>query len=211
MIILGVFMTLISSKILAKTILKGAPSHFILELPPYRKPQVGKILVRSLIDRTLFVLARAIAVAAPAGAIIWIFANVMIGDSSILIYCTNFFDPFARIIGIDGYIAVAFILGLPANEIVMPIMIMSYLKQSTMINVDGFDGLKEVLLANGWTTLTVINTMILCIMHFPCATTLLTIRKETDSIKWPIIAFILPTVLGIGFCFLTTIVYRIVA
>ncbi|AWK50311.1 ferrous iron transport protein B [Clostridium beijerinckii] len=211
MIILGVFMTLISSKILAKTVLKGTPSHFILELPPYRKPQVGKILLRSLIDRTLFVLARAIAVAAPAGAIIWIFANVMIGDSSVLMYCTSFFDPFAKIIGIDGYIAVAFILGLPANEIVMPIMIMSYLKQSTMINIDGFDGLKEVLLANGWTTLTVINTMILCIMHFPCATTLLTIKKETDSIKWPVIAFILPTILGIGLCFLTTIVYRIVA
>ena len=210
MIILGVFMTLISSKILSITILKGAPSHFILELPPYRKPQIGKILVRSLIDRTLFVLARAIAVAAPAGAIIWIFANVMIGDSSILTYCTNFFDPFAKVIGIDGYIAVAFILGLPANEIVMPIMIMSYLKQSTMVNLDGFDGLKEVLLANGWTTLTVINTMILCIMHFPCATTLLTIRKETDSIKWPVIAFILPTVLGIGVCFLTTLIYKII-
>ena len=210
MIILGVFMTLISSKILSITILKGAPSHFILELPPYRKPQIGKILVRSLIDRTLFVLARAIAVAAPAGAIIWIFANVMIGDSSILTYCTSFFDPFAKVIGIDGYIAVAFILGLPANEIVMPIMIMSYLKQSTMVNLDGFDGLKEVLLANGWTTLTVINTMILCIMHFPCATTLLTIKKETDSIKWPVIAFILPTVLGIGMCFLTTLIYKII-
>lgn len=210
MIILGVFMTLISSKILSSTILRGAPSHFILELPPYRKPQIGKILVRSLIDRTLFVLARAIAVAAPAGAVIWIFANVMIGDTSILIYCTNFFDPFARVIGIDGYIAVAFILGLPANEIVMPIMIMSYLKQSTMVNVDGFDGLKEVLLVNGWTTLTAVNTMILCIMHFPCATTLLTIKKETDSIKWPVIAFMLPTVLGIGFCFLTTLIYKII-
>lgn len=211
MILLGVIMTLICSKILSKTILKGIPSHFILELPPYRKPQVGKILISSLLERTLFVLGRAISVAAPAGAVIWIFANVMLGDLSILSHCANFFDPFARIIGIDGYIATAFILGIPANEIVMPIMIMSYLKQSTMIDIEGFQGLRELLTANGWTMLTVINTMILCIMHFPCATTLLTIKKETNSIKWPIVAFIIPTIIGISCCFFTTLLYKIIS
>ena len=129
MILVGVLITLISSKLLSKTLLKEVPSHFILELPPYRKPQILKTLVRSLLDRTLFVLGRAVSISAPAGIIIWLFANVYIGDLSILTICSNFFEPFAKLIGVDGYIVVAFLLGLPANEIVMPILIMSYLKQ----------------------------------------------------------------------------------
>lgn len=210
MILVGVLITLISSKLLSKTLLKEVPSHFILELPPYRKPQILKTLVRSLLDRTLFVLGRAVSISAPAGIIIWLFANVYIGDLSILTICSNFFEPFAKLIGVDGYIVVAFLLGLPANEIVMPILIMSYLKQKTMVNIDGFLGLKDVLIANGWTTLTAINTMILCLMHFPCATTLLTIKKETKSIKWTTVAFFLPTIIGVFICFITTMIYKLI-
>lgn len=209
-IVFGVLVTLFVSKILSKTILKGIPSHFILELPPYRKPQIGKILVRSLIDRTLFVLGRAVVVAAPAGIVIWFFANIYIGDISLLTLCANFFEPFAKLIGVDGYIVVAFILGLPANEIVMPILIMSYLRQKAMVDVDSLLGLKDILVSNGWTLLTAINVMILCLMHFPCATTLLTIKRETESIKWTIAAFLIPTVLGIAVCLCTTFVYNII-
>lgn len=210
MIIIGVLITLITSKLLSKTLLKEVPSHFILELPPYRKPQILKTLVRSLLDRTLFVLGRAVSISAPAGIIIWFFANVYIGDLSILTICSNFFEPFAKLIGVDGYIVVAFLLGLPANEIVMPILIMSYLKQKTMVDVDGFSGLKDVLIVNGWTALTAINTMILCLMHFPCATTLLTIKRETKSLRWTTLAFFLPTITGILICFITTIIYKLI-
>lgn len=210
-IILGVFMTLLVSKILSKTILKGVPSNFILELPPYRKPQIGKVIVRSILDRTLYVLGRAIAIAAPAGVVIWIFSNIMIGDSSILSICANFLNPFANAIGVDGYILMAFILGLPANEIVMPIIIMSYLRATTMIELDSLVELKELLVANGWTMLTAINVMILCLMHYPCGTTLWTIKKETKSLKLTALGFLIPTIAGIVVCFITTQIWRLFA
>ncbi|GAA0118132.1 ferrous iron transport protein B [Clostridium perfringens] len=210
-IILGVLMTLLVSKILSKTILKGMPSNFILELPPYRKPQVGKVIVRSIFDRTLYVLGRAIAIAAPAGAVIWIFSNIMIGDSSILTICANYLSPLANAIGVDGYILMAFILGLPANEIVMPIIIMSYLRATTMLELDNLYELKELLVANGWTILTAINVMILCLMHYPCGTTLWTIKKETKSFKWTALSFLIPTVAGIVICFITTQLWRLFA
>ncbi|MDK0972662.1 ferrous iron transport protein B [Clostridium perfringens] len=210
-IILGVLMTLLVSKILSKTILKGMPSNFILELPPYRKPQVGKVIVRSIFDRTLYVLGRAIAIAAPAGAVIWIFSNIMIGDSSILTICADYLSPLANAIGVDGYILMAFILGLPANEIVMPIIIMSYLRATTMLELDNLYELKELLVANGWTILTAINVMILCLMHYPCGTTLWTIKKETKSFKWTALSFIIPTVAGIVICFITTQLWRLFA
>ncbi|HAT4220594.1 ferrous iron transport protein B [Clostridium perfringens] len=208
-IILGVLMTLLVSKILSKTILKGMPSNFILELPPYRKPQVGKVIVRSIFDRTLYVLGRAIAIAAPAGAVIWIFSNIMIGDASILTICANYLSPLANAIGVDGYILMAFILGLPANEIVMPIIIMSYLRATTMLELDNLYELKELLVANGWTILTAINVMILCLMHYPCGTTLWTIKKETKSFKWTALSFLIPTVAGIVICFITTQLWRL--
>ena len=208
-IILGVFMTLIVSKILSKTVLKGMPSNFILELPPYRKPQIGKVIVRSIFDRTLYVLGRAIVVAAPAGIVIWIFSNVSVGDGSLLSVCADFLSPFANSIGVDGYILMAFILGLPANEIVMPIIIMSYLRATTMLELDSLYELKDLLVANGWTILTAINVMILCLMHYPCGTTLLTIKKETNSVKWTIISFIIPTIAGIVVCFFTTQLWRL--
>lgn len=208
-IILGVLMTLLVSKILSKTILKGMPSNFILELPPYRKPQIGKVIVRSIFDRTLYVLGRAIAIAAPAGAVIWIFSNIMIGDSSILTICANYLSPLANAIGVDGYILMAFILGLPANEIVMPIIIMSYLRATTMLELDNLYELKELLVANGWTILTAINVMILCLMHYPCGTTLWTIKQETKSFKWTALSFLIPTVAGIVICFITTQIWRL--
>lgn len=210
-IIIGVFMTFIISKILSKTIVKGIPSNFILELPPYRKPQILKVLVRSLLDRTLYVLGRAIVVAAPAGAIIWIFANISIGDISILDYCAIYLEPIAQLIGLDGYIVMAFILGLPANEIVMPIIIMCYMKNSTMVELDNLIKIKELLVNNNWTLLTAINVMILCLMHFPCATTLITIKKETQSIRWTIAAFVIPTIVGMLSCFFITQIWRIIS
>ena len=193
-VLIGILLTLIISKILSKTILKGLPSSFILELPPYRKPQIGKILVRSLLDRTLFVLGRAISVAAPVGIVIWIFANISIGGSSILYYIATFLDPFAKLMGIDGYILSAFILGIPANEIVLPIILMSYLSSGNLVNMDNTLAIGKILKQNGWNILTGINVMIFTLLHFPCGTTLMSIKKESGSIKWTILAFLLPTI-----------------
>ena len=210
-IIFGVFVTLIISRILSKTILKGVPSNFILELPPYRKPQIGKVIVRSVLDRTLYVLSKSAVIAIPAGMVIWLFSNITVGDGTLLSICANFLDPFANLIGLDGYILMAFILGLPANEIVMPIIIMSYLRATTMLELSNLAELKELLVANGWTILTAINVMILCLMHFPCGTTLWTIKKETKSIKWTVLAFLIPTIVGISICFVTTQLWRLFA
>ena len=210
-IILGVVMTLIISKILSKTILKGIPSNFTLELPPYRKPQVGKVIVRSIFDRTLFVLGRAVIVAAPAGLVIWTMANIHIGDLSILTHCANFFDPFARLIGLDGYILMAFILGFPANEIVVPIIIMCYMSTGNMIELDSLVQLKTLLVSNGWTSLTAVCVMLFSLMHWPCATTCLTIKKETQSIKWTLVSFFVPTITGIVICFIVASTVRLMS
>ena len=209
-ILLGIFMTILISKILSKTILKGVPASFILELPPYRKPQIGKVLVRSIFDRTLFVLGRAIAVAAPAGLVIWLFANINIGGISILTYVANFFDPFARLMGLDGYILAAFILGIPANEIVLPIILMSYMGSGSLVDLENTFSIGQILIQNGWTLLTAINVMIFTLLHFPCTTTLLTIKKESGSWKWVGLAFLLPTVCGIVLCMVTTGVWNLV-
>ncbi|QUI22022.1 ferrous iron transport protein B [Vallitalea pronyensis] len=201
-IILAVMITFGISRLLSKTLLKGMPSSFTLELPPYRKPQIGKVIVRSLIDRTLFVLGRAIVVAAPAGILIWVLQNIMFGDISILTHCANFLDPFASLIGLDGYILMAFILGFPANEIVIPILIMSYMSTGAMLELDSLSALKDLLVNNGWTWLTAVCTMLFSLNHFPCGTALLTIKKETKSTKWTILSFIIPTVTGILVCFI---------
>jgi len=208
-ILLGVMMTLFISRLLSKTILKGLPSSFQLELPPYRKPQVGRIIVRSILDRTLFVLGRAIIVAAPAGLIIWIMANINAGDISLLQHCANFLDPFANLIGMDGIILMAFILGLPANEIVIPIIIMSYMATGSMLELDSLTELKTLLINNGWTWLTAVNVMLFSLMHFPCATTLLTIKKETQSVKWTLVSFLVPTITGLVICFAFTAIVRL--
>lgn len=208
-IIIGVFMTFLTSKFLSKTILKGMPSSFILELPPYRRPQIGKVIIRSIFDRTLFVLGRAVLVAAPAGLLIWLMSNIFVGEMSILSYCTNFLDPFARLIGMDGIILMAFILGFPANEIVMPIIIMSYLCTGTLTNFESLEELHLLLVNNGWTWLTAVCTMLFSLMHFPCGTTCLTIKKETGSLKWTAVSFLLPTIIGILTCFLVANFARI--
>ena len=209
-VLLGIFMTLVISKILSKTILKGENSSFILELPPYRKPQIGQVLVRSIFDRTLFVLGRAIVVAAPAGLVIWLFANINIGDISILNYIANFFDPFAKLMGLDGYILTAFILGIPANEIVLPIILMCYMGSGTLVNMENTFAIGQILIQNGWTLLTAINVMIFTLLHFPCTTTLMTIEKETGSWKWSVLAFLLPTICGVVICLITNGIWNII-
>lgn len=203
-------MTLLISNILSKTLLKGIPSSFMLELPPYRKPQIGKVLVRSLLDRTLFVLGRAIIVAAPAGLVIWLFANIQIGDLSILTHIANFFDPFAKIMGLDGYILTAFILGLPANEIVLPIILMSYMQTGVLVDLEDTYSIGQILIQNGWTLITGINVMIFTLLHFPCSTTLMTIKKETGKWKWSIIGFLLPTVCGFIICMCTNLIWNLI-
>ena len=202
-------MTLIISKILSKTILKGMPSSLTLELPPYRKPQVGKIIVRAFFDRTLFVLGRAVAVALPAGIVIWLFANVGINGESLLTIIANFLEPFAQIMGLDGYILTAFIFGIPANEIVLPIILMCYLNGTSLINMEETQMIGEILRQNGWTILTAINVMIFTVFHFPCATTLLTIKKETGKMRWVILSFLIPTICGIVICIFTNLIYNL--
>lgn len=207
-IVLGVLMTFLVSKILSKTILKGIPSSFTLELPPFRKPQVGKIIIRSIFDRTLFVLGRAVVVAIPAGLVIWIMANVNINGITLLSYAANFLDPFAKLLGLDGVILIAFILGFPANEIVIPIIIMAYMSTGSLIEIDDFVQLKALLVDNGWTWLTAICTMLFSLMHWPCSTTCLTIKKETQSLKWTLVSFAVPTIVGMTICFIFTTVVR---
>lgn len=209
-IIIGVIVTLIVSKLLSKTILKGMPSSFMLELPPYRTPQFGKILVRSIFDRTLFVLGRAVSIAIPAGIIIWLFANINISGISLLTHVANFLDPFAKLMGLDGYILTAFILALPANEIVLPIILMSYTAGGSLMQIDDLSNISNILIGNGWTILTAINVMLFCLMHFPCSTTLITIKKESGSLKWTALAFLIPTFLGIIACMFTTGVYNLI-
>ena len=208
-IVLGILMTLFVSKMLSMTVLKGVPSSFILELPPYRVPKIGDVIIRSVLDRTLFVLARAVSVAAPAGLIIWFTANCDISGQSILSYCTEALDPFGRAIGVDGVILMAFILGFPANEIVIPIMLMAYMAQGTLTDYGSLAELQTTLTANGWTTMTAVCTVLLCLFHFPCGTTCLTIKKETGSLKWTALAFLLPTIIGILLCFLLNTLYTV--
>lgn len=208
-VLIGIMMTLLVSKLLSKTILKGESSAFVLELPPYREPQIGQVIVRSVFDRTLFVLGRAIAVAAPAGLVIWLFANISIGNMSILTYITNFFDPLARLMGLDGYILTAFILGIPANEIVLPIILMCYMGSGTLVDLENTMTIGQILIQNGWTLLTAINVMLFTLLHFPCTTTLMTIKKETGSWKWAGLGFLLPTACGMVLCLLTTGVWNL--
>ncbi|PKM94179.1 MAG: ferrous iron transport protein B [Firmicutes bacterium HGW-Firmicutes-1] len=209
LIVIGISITLLVSYILSKTLLIGIPSTFTLELPPYRRPQFGRVLYTSIIDRTFFVLIRAICIAAPAGAIIWILSNTFIGDNSILTYAANFLNPLATSIGLDGFILLAFILGLPANEIVLPILLMSYLSTGNLTEFESLASLKEILLSHGWTYLTAINTMLFSLLHWPCSTTLWTIKKETGSLKWTLVSVLIPTGIAFFICFITTNIYKL--
>lgn len=201
MIVLGIIVTFFASALLTKTILKGETSSFTLELPPYRRPLIGQVLIRSLLDRTLFVLGRAMLVAAPAGLVIWLFANTTVGDITLLAHATSLLDPFAGLLGLDGVILLAFILGLPAKEIIFPIILMTYLAEGNMLlEFDEFYQFRDVLISNGWTWITAVSTMLLTLMHWPCSTVLLTIRKETGSLKWTAASFVLPTAIGLFVC-----------
>ncbi|MBQ7095263.1 MAG: ferrous iron transport protein B [Clostridia bacterium] len=204
-ILLGILMTFLVSKLLSVTLLKGEPSSFVLELPPYRKPQIGKVLIRSVLDRTLFVLGRAAAVAAPAGMLLWLVANLSVGGTSLLNYGAAFLDPLGRLLGLDGVILIAFILGFPANEIVVPIMIMAYLSQGSLTEFSSLADLQQLLLQQGWTWVTALCAILFSLMHWPCSTTLLTVYKETGSKKWTFAAFLIPTLCGALICFLVAL------
>ena len=207
-ILLGFLLTFLVSFLLSKTLLKGLPSSFTLELPPYRRPQVGKVIIRSIFDRTIFVLGRAVMIAIPAGALIWILGNIQINNMSLLNYIANFLNPFAQTIGLDGVILISFILGFPANEIVIPIMLMIYLSTGQIIEFESLESLRKILIENGWTIKTAICMLIFSLCHFPCSTTCLTIKKETGSFKWMILAIFLPTIIGIALCFLVNQIFN---
>lgn len=207
-IIFSIFITFLISKILSMTILKGIPSSFTLELPPYRKPQIRKTIVRSIFDRTLFVLKRAVVVSIPAGILIWIMGNIQIDGETLLKIISDFLNGFAGAIGLDGVILMAFFLGFPANEIVIPIMIMGYMSLGTITDVNSTLELKKIFLDNGWTIATAICTMLFSLMHFPCLTTLLTIKKETGSNKWTFLSFLVPFLTGVIICFIVNLVLK---
>ncbi|MBE6573319.1 MAG: ferrous iron transport protein B [Ruminococcaceae bacterium] len=201
-IIFGIFITFGVSLLLSKSILRGIPSSFTLELVPYRTPNITKVLVRSFLDRTVFVLGRAVSVALPAGMVIWLIANLSVNDISLLKYISDFFDPFARLFGLDGIILLGFILGLPANEIVLPIMIMGYTGAGTLAEYESITQLRQLLVSCGWDDLRCICVAVFCICHFPCSTTLLSIKRETGSLRWTLAAFIIPTLTGLLICFI---------
>ncbi|HHV38145.1 MAG TPA: ferrous iron transport protein B [Tepidimicrobium sp.] len=208
MVIIGIIATLVVSKLLSRTFLKNIPSSFTLELPPYRRPQIGKILVRSFFDKTLLVLSKAVIVAAPAGVITWLFANINFAGRSLLNISAGFLNPLGQLLGLDGFILMAFLLGLPANEIVLPILIMSYMSKGAMLELNNLNTLKNLLLDNGWTSITALNFMLFSLLHFPCATTLLTIKNETNGLKWPIFTFLLTTGTAILTTFSINMIYK---
>jgi len=205
LIVVGVVLTGIAATfavcwLLSRTLLRGVPSFFALELPPLRRPRVGQVVVRSILDRTVYVLWRAVAVAAPAGAVVWVLGNTFVGGRSLVAHLAGWLGPVGRLMGLDGFIVAAFILGLPANEIVLPILLMSYLSTGMMIEVESLGDLARVLLAHGWTWLTAVNYMLFSLLHWPCATTLLTIRKETQSRLWTAAAGLLPAGAAFAVC-----------
>ncbi len=196
-IMTGILTTLLISYFLSRTLLRGVSSFFVLELPPFRKPQLGQILIRSLLDRTLFVLWRAIIIAAPAGALTWILANSFFAETSVFALIAGWLDPLGQLMGMDGIILIAFLLGLPANEIVLPILIMGYLSAGSMLELDSLSALRILLVDHGWTWITALCVMLFSLLHFPCGTTLYTIFKETRSARWTIMAALIPLALGI--------------
>ena len=207
-IVLAVAMTLWASRLLAVTVLRGEPSSFSLELPPYRAPQVGQVLVRSVLDRTLFVLGRAVAVAAPAGLLIWVAANFTVGGESVLYHLAHFLQPLGALMGLDGYILLAFLLGFPANEIVVPCILMGYLSTGSLTDYGGLAELHGLLSAHGWTVSTAVCALLFTLFHFPCGTTCLTIWRETRSPKWTALAVLLPTAVGVGLCVLVRLALK---
>ena len=208
-IVLAVAVTLFATRLLSVTLLKGKASSFVLEMPSYRRPQLGKVLVRSVLDRTLFVLGRAAAVAAPAGALLWLAANIDIGGTDMLHRIAEWLDPFARVLGMDGSILTAFVFGFPANEIVLPIITMLYENGESLSETGSVSELRMLFVDNGWTVATAVSTVLFSLMHWPCSTSVLTVKKETGSMKWTAVAVLLPTALGIVACFIFNLAVKI--
>ena len=199
-IVLSILVTFLATNILSKTLLKGDTTAYTLELPPFRKPQTGKIIIRSIMDRTLFVLGRALKTAIPAGVLIYLMANITSGGESLLKIVSGFLDPLGKMMGLDGVILLGFILGFPANEIVLPIILMGYLTATNLTQVPDIGAISEILLNNGWTVCTAICTVIFSLFHWPCATTVLTVKKETKSLKWTAVSVLFSTAIGFVFC-----------
>ena len=199
-ILFAVAMTLLASRLLTATVLRGQLSAFSLELPPYRMPRVGQVLVRSLLDRTLFVLGRAVTVAAPAGLLIWILGSISVRGGSLLTVLAGALDGPGRLMGLDGMVLLAFLLGFPANEIVLPVLLMGYLQTGSLTDYGSLAELSAALTANGWTAETAVCMLVLCLLHFPCGTTCLTILHETGSARWTALAAALPTAMGAAVC-----------
>ncbi len=205
-IVFSIVSTFVVTRHLSKTILKGTPSSYTLELPPYRRPQIGSIIVRSIFDRTLFVLGRAVVVAAPAGLIIWLLGNIHIGDVSLINILADFLNPLGKLIGLDGAILMGFILGFPANEIVLPIILMIYTSCGALSEPGSLSGIRDILVSNGWDGFTALCVIVFSLMHWPCSTTLFTIKKETGSLKWTLLSVAIPTACGVGLCMIINFV-----
>lgn len=209
-IVISVTFSFISSKFISKYILKHESSSFYMELPPYRKPKISKIISNSVLNKILFILSRAICVAAPAGVIIWILTHITVGDKNILLHITDFLDPIGKLMGLDGTILTGFILGFPANEIVIPIILMGYCAEETLVEYSTLAELKNLLTENGWTWMTAVNMLIFTVFHWPCSTAVLTIKKETASLKWTAISILLPSVIGFLLCFVLNCIFKLI-
>ena len=202
-VVLCTAVTLCVSKLLSATLLKGEPSSFTLELPPYRRPRVGQVLARSLLDRTVFVLLRAVTAAAPAGVLIWLASHIKVGGENLLARFAAFLDPVGRLAGMDGVLICAFLCALPAVEIMLPLAMMGY--SGGGMALEG--AISEIFTAGGWSNVTVLCVMVFTLFHFPCATTLMTIRRETGSVKWTLVSALLPTVIGYGLCVAVNLIF----
>ena len=200
LILLSAAVTAFWSFVLSRTLLRGEPSAFVLEMPPYRRPQTGTVLLRALCDRTVFVLGRAAVIAAPVSLLIWVLANVRIGSQTALLQTAAWLEPFGRLLGLDGVLLLAFLLGFPANEIVLPAALTAYLGSSVLAEQGSLSSLHMILTANGWTTATAVCFLVFTLFHSPCAATLLTVYRETHSRKWTFAAWFLPTLTGVILC-----------
>ncbi|MCM1115516.1 MAG: ferrous iron transporter B [Clostridium sp.] len=210
MIAFSLLITFAVSKLLTSTVLRGVKSSFVLEIPPYRKPKLFSLICDTVREKILFVLLRAVVVAAPAGLIIWMLANISVGDITLLTRISQLLDPIGRFIGLDGVILFAFILGFPANEIVIPIALMMYLSTNEMGDYSSLESLKAILVDNGWTLTTALCTCIFSMFHFPCSTTLLTIYKETRSAKWTLLSVAAPLLTGVVLCCIINVISHII-
>ena len=209
-ILLAVAVTLLTTRLLTATVLRGAPSAFTLELPPYRMPRVGQVLVRSLLDKTLFVLGRAVTVSVPAGLVLWLLANLAPGGVPLLQRAAAFFQPLGRLMGLDGMTLTAYLVGFPANEIVLPTLAMGYTQAGSLTDCSTA-ALHSLLASRGWTVETCVCMLLFCLCHFPCGTTCLTIRRETGSVRWTVLSMLLPTAVGVVLCVLCHGVFTLLA